>query len=351
MTSSRLLKLWPEVNFPFTLAPMVGLSHVALREVIRDYLPQDATTIWPTEMLNSRRLPQQRVGSTPETLISLRENFLVPQILGNEEKYIRQSIEKLRDISAKGIDINMGCPVQKALKHNYGVALMGDPKYAADVVRMAVNSSDLPVSVKLRVGLSKDQKFFHQFCDGLAEAGARMICLHPRTAQQKRKGSADWSQIKVLRERMDIPIIGNGDVQIYKDALRMREETGCDAVMIGRALTARPWIFWQIGEELGFRPPSGREGQRAPQGEVEEAYEFGKVIEAFIKYCFDYFSEDYATRKLKFYLKVSTPWLNFGHAFCKALNKGKTKEEYIEITQAFFAKEGLLLSPYTSLTY
>lgn len=348
---SRLTSVWPEVNFPYTLAPMVGLSHVALREVLRDYTPKNATTFWPTEMLNSRRLPQQKVGQTPETSISPRDEMLVPQILGNDERNIRISIQKLETLNIKGIDINMGCPVQKALKHNYGVALMGDPQYAAEVVAMAAKSSSLPVTVKLRVGLSKDEEYFYRFCDGLINSGAKLLSLHPRTAEQKRRGNADWDQIRRLRERVSVPVVGNGDVQTFEDALRMQEETGCDAVMMGRALTVRPWIFWQLGEKLGYEPPEGKEGLRAPQTEEEEAKEYGLVIESFIRYCFEYFPPEYATRKFKFYLKVSTPWLNFGLALIKRINKGNGPEEYIQITQEFFSNESLRLSPYTSLTY
>ncbi|UXR65007.1 tRNA-dihydrouridine synthase family protein [Bdellovibrio bacteriovorus] len=147
-----------KVNFPLCLAPMVGLTHVALREVMREYLPSDAYTIWPTEMLNSRRVPGENLETTPETMRSPDENGLVPQILGNEEGPIAESVKRLIEWGAEAIDINMGCPVQKALKHNYGVALMGDPTYAAEVVRMTVKNSTVPVSVKLRaVGSTKER--------------------------------------------------------------------------------------------------------------------------------------------------------------------------------------------------
>ncbi len=348
---SKLSEVWPQVNFPFLLAPMVGLSHVALREMVRDYLPVGARTIWPTEMLNSRRLPHQRVGETPETKISLRDSDLVPQILGNNESFINESINRLHSLNIAGVDINMGCPVAKALKHNYGVALMGDPKYAWSVVAMAKRATSLPVTVKLRVGHEKDQKYFDEFCQGLVEAGASVLCLHPRTAEQKRKGNADWTQIAHLKRKVKVPVIGNGDVQVWQDAIRMLEETGCDGVMIGRALTARPWIFWQLGEYLGFPPPIGREGEKAPQGPAEEAKEFGRAIIKFVDYCFENFEPSIAQRKIKFYLKVANPWLNFGHYLCKQLNKCHEPEEYRKVCGDFFIKDGLLLAAFTNLTY
>ena len=348
---SGLSQVWPEVNFPFTLAPMVGLSHVVLREIIRDYLPSDAKTFWPTEMLNSRRLPYQNLGETPETKFSSRDSFVVPQILGNEEDFIRKSIQKLETLGITGIDINMGCPVQKALKHNYGVALMGDPEYASSIVKMAVNSTSLPVTVKLRAGLQKDDDQLFRFCDGLISSGAKLLTLHPRTAEQKRRGSADWKQISSLKKKVDVPIIGNGDVQTFEDALRMKEETSCDGVMIGRALTVRPWMFWQLGEELGFSSPENCEERKAPRNSFEEAKEYGRVVSRFCDLSFHYFEEKYALRKIKFYLRVSSPWLNFGHSLTKKLGKCREKDEFLEVTSRFFENETLELNPYTALTY
>ncbi len=348
----NLNELWEGHNFPFTLAPMVGLSHAALRRVIQDYMPEGAETHWPTEMLNSRRLPGQVLGETPETKKSPLDNLLIPQILGNERKFIEPSIIKLKEWGARGIDINMGCPVKKALKHNYGVALMGDPEYACEVVRIAVSSSDLPVSVKLRVGLSRDEGHFLKFNEGLIKAGASLLCLHPRTAEQKRKGTADWNQIKLLKKQLpEVPIYGNGDVQVYTDALKMIETTNCDGVMIGRALTARPWMMWQLGESMGLKTPTAQVGRSCPYTPEEEAYEYGRALKLFIGYCLDYYPIDNAQRKINFYLKVSSVWLNFGHSLSKKIFACNELNEYHEVIDSFFSKPGLSLAPSTLLSY
>ena len=117
-------------------------------------------------MLNTRRLPGQVFEESPFTIKSERDTTLVPQILGNQEKPISLSVKKLEDYGVKGIDINMGCPVRKALKHNYGVSLMGDPEYARSVVDMTVRHSSVPVSVKLRVGEANEEKKFLDFTKG-----------------------------------------------------------------------------------------------------------------------------------------------------------------------------------------
>lgn len=335
-----------QVNFPLLLAPMVGLSHVALRELVRDYLPAGATTLWPTEMLNSRRLPVERVGATAETLKSPRDSHLVPQILGNEEKPIRESVTRLLEWGAVAIDINMGCPVAKALKHNYGVALMGDAGYAADVVAMAVEASATPVSVKLRGAEQGDFQFLIDFVRRLEAAGASWITLHPRTATQGRRGRADWDQIRDLRDHVSIPIIGNGDIQIADDIFQMLEKTQADAVMAGRALTSRPWLLWQAGEAWGFPPPVGREGERAPHRPDQEARECARAVLRYSELCYFYFSpfsEGLALRKFMFYIKTMSPWLIFGHELFSICSAAKTFDDLNRRLHRFFAMEQRLM--------
>lgn len=338
-----------KVNMPLCLAPMVGLTHVALREVMRQYMPEGAYTIWPTEMLNSRRIPAENLETTPETMRSPTEVGLVPQILGNEEEPIAQSVERLIQWGAEAIDINMGCPVQKALKHNYGVALMGDPEYAAEVVRMTAKNSSVPVSVKLRaVGSSKEFEELYRFVMGLRNAGADWVCLHPRTAAQKRRGSADWEQIRQLHQAVNFPVIGNGDVQTADDAVLMLNETGCDMAMSGRGLAARPWMFWQLGEKLGFAPPVGREGERAPQGLVEEGREYGRVLLKLIESAHFYFGESLAMRKVRFYVRTTGVWLPFGNTLVGVCAKAQTIEQ-MKIGVAKFFESEIEMSSHTEL--
>ncbi len=318
------------------MAPMVGLSHCAFRQLIREYLPQQAVTLWPSEMLNSRRIPDETLDKIPEAMRGQNENFWMPQILANEEDKIKNSLIKLHAHGAQGIDINMGCPVRKALKHNYGVALMGDSEYAANVVRMTVRYAKGPVSVKLRAVESDQHADWVRFVKGLEEAGASWLCLHPRTAEQKRRGRSDWSQIKELTKQVEVPVIGNGDIQTSADVQKMIRDTECDMVMAGRVLTARPWLFWQLGEDLGWPAPVGREGDRAPRTPAEEGKEYGRSLLRLLELMEFFFHEGLALRKFRFHVQTGAVWLPFGHHLFSRVMKAKNLRDMQATVEAFF---------------
>lgn len=315
---------------------MVGLSHIALRLMVMKYLPEGAVTFWPTEMLSSWRLQREELGQTAETLKCSSETHLVPQILGNEEGPIAESVRRLVEWGAVGVDINMGCPVNKALKHNYGVALMGDAAYAAEVVRMTKRNSSVPVSVKLRAGLQNDEEFLVKFVRGLEVAGADWVTLHPRIGAMKRRGAADWRQIRLVRDSVKIPVVGNGDVQCAEDVFAMLDIAGCDNVMVGRGLAARPWMLWQVGERLGFAPPKGMAG-KAPATPEEEGAEFGKSCTHFLDLLEKYYSFEDGFKRFKFYLRMVCGWLEFGHYLFASTSKAKDYSQVREAVEKFFS--------------
>ena len=186
--STRLRQL--RIDFPFLVAPMVGLSHVAFRELIRVYTPPSIDALIFTEMLSSRRLPSARLERAENLFVAENESYLVPQLLGNEERLIAPSIEKLLELRPWGIDINMGCPKNKTLSHNWGVLLLGDKNYAAEVVRVTKKNSPVPVSVKLRAGMGDkiDLNYLDEFTAALEEAGVDWMTIHCRPRKQKHPG-------------------------------------------------------------------------------------------------------------------------------------------------------------------
>jgi nifR3 family TIM-barrel protein len=327
---------------------MAGLSHVAFRQLVRSYLPDGANSLLFTEMLSTRLLPLEDVGRTPQTRTSPEENDLVPQLLGNDAKLIECSVEKLKFIRPTGIDINMGCPVSKVLKHNWGVGLMGDIRYAEQVVQSTRRTTDLPLSVKMRTGLSDDPVYLVEFVQMLEEAGADWVTLHPRIQAQHRRGRANWTYIRRVREAVRMPVIGNGDVQEHDDILRMQLETGCDGVMVARAATARPWIFWQVGETLGWPPPPGREGERAPRTPEEEGREYQRALARFCEGLELHFSPAEQMPRLKLFLAWGNKWVFFGHYLWKQVNRCSNLQAARAVINDFFSTPKTLL-PRTNL--
>lgn len=301
-------------------------------------------------MLNSRKLPSQDLSIQPQTLKHERDHNLWPQILCNEESAIRDSIPVLENWGAKAIDINMGCPVRKALKHNYGVSLMGDIDYASEVVLLASKYATVPISVKLRAGLQKDETFLLRFCEALIKNGANWLTLHPRTAEEKRKGEADWKQIKLLKDNFDIPIIGNGDIQCFHDIESLFERTQCDAVMIGRAFTAKPWLFLEYARSKGIKLSSWQESQ-LPDSPEAQAKAYGEFLKIFVSNCFKHFSDKDAIKRILFMVRVGHVWLNFGHSLSKKLQKISDLQSTLEIIETFFMNQDLTMYDRTNLRY
>jgi len=335
MTLNKLDELSPH---PVMLAPMVGLTHYAVRGSLAEFLPEGAKVLWATEMLNSRRIPSQKQHENPEIYFYDAANGLCPQLLANEEEFIRMSVPRLEAWGAAAIDINMGCPVKKALKHNYGVALMGDPDYAAQVVRMTASRATVPISVKLRAsgipkeGETHDFEYLLNFIHGLVEAGASWITLHPRSAEQKRKGSADWSLIARLKKELKVPIIGNGDVEVASDIDAMAEASGCDRVMVGRALMAKPWL-------LRHTP-----GSLEPIPNAFEQHElYGQFLKGVAKRMKEVYPLDAGMRRMRFLIVYSRPYVEFGEYLYGRVMASNTYEELEAALEKFFATKQKIL--------
>jgi tRNA-dihydrouridine synthase len=288
-------------------------------------------------MLSSRRLSYQNEGDSSETLFLDSKNGLCPQLLGNEEIYIRDSIHKLEAWGARAIDINMGCPVKKALRHNYGVALMGDSLYAAEITNMAVRHAKVPVSVKLRAGFQRDEKFLVEFAKGIEGAGATWITLHPRTADQKRRGSADWAQIKLLKNHLKIPVVGNGDIQTLEDIERMIQETSCDRVMVGRALLAKPWLIAAGFKKFSSEKWACDDDIYLPMSTEEESAFYGRFLMRVLELSRAHYDEIDGMKKLRFLAYHSCVWLEFGHTLYAKIKNAPTYVAAFEEIEEFFS--------------
>lgn len=304
------------------LAPMVGLSHFVVRKALQEYLPPRTRVLWPTEMLSSKRIPYQKAQQSIETNFSDVDAGLCPQLLGNEEPFIRDSIKKLEDWGARAVDINMGCPVDRALRHNYGVALMGDLDYAARVCEYATRHARVPVSVKLRSGFGHDPEFLTRFVRALQNAGAAWVTLHPRSAEQRRRGEADWQQIRQLKTELNIALIGNGDVQNPQSLRDKKSASGADRIMIGRALLAKPWLLDPL----------------AAPDDWQAGALYGKFLARVLELSREHYPEDQGLRRYRFLVYHGSVWLEFGHTFYAQCTKAKSYAELETVREKFFAQ-------------
>ncbi|HEU4754095.1 MAG TPA: tRNA-dihydrouridine synthase, partial [Armatimonadota bacterium] len=202
------------------------------------------------------------------------EHPVSAQIFGAEPEIMAEATRMCCEAGADVIDINMGCWVPKVAKTGAGASLLKDLKKAAEVMSAVVNASSVPVTIKTRVGWDGCIGSAVEMAKVAESVGVRAIAIHGRTAKQGFTGEADWRPIGDAKQAVSIPVIGNGDVRTPRDAERMFAETGCDAVMIGRAALGNPWIFQEVSQYLldGTVPPPP-----TPQERLEVAREHARL--------------------------------------------------------------------------
>ena len=237
------------------LAPMAGVTDMPFRVLCHEM----GCPMAVSEMVSAKgyvlspkdnRAARELLAVAPQ-----EEGAVALQLFGREPEIMARAAEELTATGCYALlDINMGCPVPKIAGNGEGSALMKTPDLAAQIVREVAKASHVPVTVKMRLAFEAGSETYLTLGPMLEQAGAAMITLHARTRSQFYEGHADWSAIRKLRQRVSIPVVGNGDVTCWQDAQRMLEETGCDGVAVGRAAQGNPWIFEQIRDGMAGRP-------------------------------------------------------------------------------------------------
>jgi nifR3 family TIM-barrel protein len=239
------------VDPPVVLAPMAGITNVAFRQLCRE----QGAGIYVCEMITTVALAVRNPKTDKMIEFAPDENPRSMQLYGVDPEITAKAVRRVVDENlADHIDLNFGCSVKKITSKGGGSAIPWKRRLFGSIVKAAVDTAapaGIPVTVKMRKGIDDDHLTYVEAGLIAQEAGAKWVALHARTAAQRYSGQADWEAIATLKDALDVPVLGNGDIWEADDALRMARETGCDGVVVGRGCLGRPWLFADL--EAAFR--------------------------------------------------------------------------------------------------
>ena len=244
------LPVWP----PVVLAPMAGVTNYPFRRLCRRF----GAGLYVSEMITARGLVDGNAGTLKLADFGPDEHPRSLQLYGVEPASLGEAARRLVDEGrVDHIDMNFGCPVRKVTSKGGGAAIPVKPRLLARLVRAVVQGAgDVPVTIKFRMGIDEDLLTYRSAGRVGQEEGCQAVGLHARTAAQLYDGHARWEAIADLKQRVSIPVLGNGDIWEAHDALRMMRQTGCDGVIVGRGCLGRPWLFRDLADVFDGREPS-----------------------------------------------------------------------------------------------
>ncbi|MCR4922764.1 MAG: tRNA dihydrouridine synthase DusB [Lachnospiraceae bacterium] len=247
-----------ELENPWILAPMAGICDLPFRLLCREM----GAGMVCTEMISAKAIFYNNKNTEELMNIGKDEGIVSMQIFGSDPEIMGDMAKRIEDKGHAILDINMGCPVPKVVNNKEGSALMKDPLLAGRIIERVAGSTVKPLTVKIRKGFDENNINAPEIAHIAEESGAAAVIVHGRTREEYYSGQADLDIIRQVKERVSIPVIGNGDVNSYESGVNMMEKTGCDGVMIGRAARGNPWIFKELNTRaagLEYKKPSMEE--------------------------------------------------------------------------------------------
>ncbi|MCU0599730.1 MAG: tRNA dihydrouridine synthase DusB [Desulfobacterales bacterium] len=311
-----------QLDYPTVLAPLAGITNLPFRKIVKEA----GCGLVCTEMVSANGLVY---GSEKTRLLmqsSSDEKPLSVQIFGSDPFKMADAAVIVQESGADIIDINFGCAVKKILKSYAGVALMKNPALAREILKKVRNAVTIPLTIKMRSGWDSSGKDAFHLAQIAQDCGVDAVTLHPRTASQGFSGKSNWALIAALKKQASIPVIGNGDIAFPEDALEMIHQTGCDAVMVGRAAIGNPWIFSQVHDLL----------QQKSIKPVDMALRI-ETMKKYLHASAAYFGELNACRMMRSRLGWFVKGLPQSARFRHAITKIRTCQESSQVIDEYYA--------------
>ena len=312
-----------EINGNLILAPLAGYSDRAFRRISREH----GAAIAVTEMVSCEGLARDNEKTEDLLLRYEGEDELIMQIFAPDDDPVRRSLSRLLEYKPTAIDINAGCPVPKVVKNGCGSALMKNPDKIYNIVSFLKQNTDVPITVKFRLGWDSSSINYLEFADACVSAGASALTLHARTRSQNYSGSASYEDIKTLRERVDksVLVFGSGDVFTPEDALKMVKSCNVDGVMFARGAIGNPFIFEQTKELL--------ESGSYHDISLEERY---NTIIKHLDYMISYFGEALAAREMRKHAAAYLKGVRNSSRVKATIVHALTRDDYLKSLEVLF---------------
>ncbi len=310
-----------EIDPPLLLAPMAGLTHTALRQVMSGF---GGVGLLSTEMLSAKRLPTENPAISPYLIRTASERPLSYQLLTSTASEIARAIEMLHAVHADSIDLNMGCPAPAVGKFGAGFSLMDQPENVRLIVAEARKRTALPLTAKIRLGTELDEQKLRSFCTMLEDEGIDMLSVHARLKQESFARRPRWERIAGIKERLKIPVIVNGGIFSVQDAKDCLAISGADGLMLGRGAVIQPWLFAEIARELC--------GRDIAEPEVSLPAVYG----SFLDLLNEHFRPERRLGRLKQFTTYFARNYAFGHHLATKVQTSNSVEEARERADRFF---------------